>query len=154
MIAIVQRVTHASVLVNDSLQSSIGHGLVVYLGVHEDDSEKDEIYIARKIANLRIFADEQGQMNNSVIDTAGGILLISQFTLCANTRKGNRPSFNSAMSPDRANTMYREIADLLVRTYKIPVETGVFGAHMLIDYINDGPVTIILDSKKQFKSHH
>ncbi|MCF7934588.1 MAG: D-tyrosyl-tRNA(Tyr) deacylase [Spirochaetia bacterium] len=146
MKAVVQRVTRASVQVDEHICGEIGNGLVVYLGVHEDDTDQDASYIARKIAQLRIFTDEQGKMNRSVCDLSGGILLISQFTLCANTRKGNRPSFNEAMAPEKALRFYHAVEKILVSDYELTVSRGVFGAHMLIDYVNDGPVTIILDS--------
>lgn len=148
MTAVVQRVTSARVSVDDSIHGQIGAGLVVYLGVHGTDTLKDEDYITKKVANLRIFTDDQDKMNRSVRDNEGSILLISQFTLCADCRKGNRPSFNGAMTPDEAETVYQRIVRRFTDEYDIPVETGVFGAHMMVSYTNDGPVTIILDSKK------
>lgn len=145
MISVVQRVAQATVSVEGEVHGSIKEGLIVYLGVKKSDTVSDASYIAKKIANLRIFVDEKGKMNRSVMDISGGVLLISQFTLCANTKKGNRPSFNDAMNPDGAVGLYEQVKTEL-ESYDLPVETGVFGAHMMVDYINDGPVTILLDS--------
>ena len=145
MISVVQRVAQATVSVDGEVYGSIKKGLIVYLGVKKADTASDASYIAKKIANLRIFVDENGKMNRSVLDISGGVLLISQFTLCANTKKGNRPSFNDAMNPDEAVRLYEQVK-IELESYDLPVETGVFGAHMMIDYINDGPVTILLDS--------
>ncbi len=146
MKAVVQRVTQASVTVNDTISGAIESGLLVYLGVYEDDVEKDLAYIIRKLIGLRIFTDDEGKMNLSVQDTGGSILLVSQFTLCAVTTKGNRPSFNLAAVPDSAEVIYEEAAHAL-KAHGLHVETGVFGAHMRVSYTNEGPVTIILDSK-------
>ncbi len=146
MKAVLQRVVNASVMVEGDVTGKISKGLLIYLGVESDDGEKDLLYIARKIANMRIFTDDDGKMNKSVKQIEGSILLISQFTLCADTKKGNRPSFNSAMEPKTAERIYLEMQQQLVREYGIPVEMGVFGAHMDVTYTNDGPVTIIIDS--------
>ncbi|MGM0431689.1 MAG: D-aminoacyl-tRNA deacylase [Spirochaetota bacterium] len=145
MKAVVQRVSQAKITVEDTLVSSVGKGLLVYLGACENDTETDMAYITRKLAKLRIFPDDQGKMNRCITDTEGEVLLVSQFTLCADTRKGNRPSFNGAMEPEQARLMLVEVGRQL-EAYKIPVKTGIFGAHMMVEYVNDGPVTIILDS--------
>ncbi len=149
MRAVVQRVRNASVTVNGTVTGSISHGLLVYLGVEQGDQEDDISYAARKIAQLRIFEDDQGKLNLSVKDIGGGILMISQFTLCADTRKGNRPSFNKAESPERAREYVEKCSQLISSCYTVPVESGVFGAHMDVTYTNDGPVTIIIDTKEQ-----
>jgi len=145
MRAVVQRVSEASVTVEGKVSGSIERGLLVYLGVYREDDESDLSYIVRKIANLRIFTDAEGKMNRCIQEESGKILLVSQFTLCAITTKGNRPSFNPAAPPDRAEAVYEKAAEHL-RTLGLEVQTGMFGAHMKVDYINDGPVTIILDS--------
>jgi len=145
MRAVVQRVSEASVTVEGKVSGSIERGLLVYLGVYREDDESDLSYIVRKIANLRIFTDAEGKMNRCIQEESGKILLVSQFTLCAITTKGNRPSFNPAAPPARAEAVYEKAAEHL-RTLGLEVQTGMFGAHMKVDYINDGPVTIILDS--------
>ncbi|MEN8128477.1 MAG: D-aminoacyl-tRNA deacylase [Planctomycetota bacterium] len=147
MRAVVQRVSRASVTVDGTINGSIGRGLLVFLGVGKDDRQKDIDFIADKIVNLRIFEDTNGKMNLSVKDIDGGILLISQFTLYGDCRKGRRPDFTAAGSPDMAKRLYEQTI-AAVREKGIPVETGVFAAHMDIDSVNDGPVTLILDSRK------
>lgn len=143
MKAVVQRVKKASLSVGDKLISRIGVGLVVFLGVGKDDDEREIELLSKKIANMRIFEDENGKMNLSVKDIAGEILLVSQFTLYANTSHGNRPSFFDAEKPDRANLLYEQFA-LALGDYGVPVKKGVFGADMQILQHNDGPVTIVL----------
>lgn len=149
MRAVIQRVSHASVSVDGTEIGKTGQGIVVYLGVHADDTENDCLYIADKILNLRIFHDSQGKMNLSVLDIKGEILLISQFTLYGDTRKGRRPSFNEAAPPEKGNEYYRKVTNLL-RKSSLKTETGEFGAVMDVEYLNDGPVTILVDSFKNF----
>jgi D-tyrosyl-tRNA(Tyr) deacylase len=145
MKAVVQRVSEASVTVGDRLVGSIGRGLLVLLGVEHGDGEGAAALLARKIAHLRIFEDEAGKMNRSILDIGGGVLAVSQFTLCADVRKGNRPSFIGAAPPDRAAALYQRFcADLA--GHGVPVASGEFAAHMAVRLINDGPVTIWLDS--------
>ncbi len=147
MKAVVQRVIDAEVHVEGRSTGRIERGLLVYLGVETGDTPSDLAYMARKIAGLRIFTDGEGKMNLSVSQSGGSVLLISQFTLCADTKKGNRPSFNRAMDPAEAVGVYREMKQLLEEDYALQVETGSFGDHMDVSYTNDGPVTILLDSR-------
>lgn len=149
MRAVVQRVTEAGVRVDGELISHIGPGLCVLLGVEEEDREADAAYMAGKIAKLRVFSDEEGKMNRSLLDTAGEALLISQFTLLGDARGQNRPGFTRAMAPERAIELYLLCCSRL-RELGVPVREGVFGAHMAISLVNDGPVTLLLDSKKLF----
>ena len=145
MKAVLQRVTHASVVVAGETVGSIGAGLFVLLGVGQADTEEDVRYISRKIADLRIFSDQAGKFNLALGDVSGSVLLVSQFTLYADTRKGRRPSFIDAAPPDLAQVLVDMCAQLL-REGDIHVETGRFGAHMEVSLLNDGPVTILLDS--------
>ena len=147
MKAVVQRVIDAEVHVEGRSTGRIERGLLVYLGVETGDTPSDLTYMARKIAGLRIFTDGEGKMNLSVSQSGGSVLLISQFTLCADTKKGNRPSLNRAMDPAEAVEVYREMKQLLEDDYALQVETGSFGDHMDVSYTNDGPVTILLDSR-------
>lgn len=149
MRAVVQRVREAAVRVEGETVGKIAGGLVVFLGVGDDDCEKDLHYISEKIAGLRVFEDQNGKMNCSVKDTQNEILCISQFTLYGDCRKGRRPSFTAAAEPERAENLYRDFCDLL-REKGLSVAQGVFGAMMQVDVFNDGPVTILLDSKKIF----
>jgi len=144
--ALVQRVTRASVSVAGEVAGRIDRGLVVLLGVASEDTEKDARYLARKTAELRIFADEAGKFNRSALDTGGELLVISQFTLLADTRKGRRPSFVEAAPPDLARQLYERFVEQ-VRTLGLKAETGRFQEHMLVEIHNDGPVTIMLDSR-------
>ena len=146
MIAVVQRVSDASVKVDGKITGSIIKGLLVYLGVFQGDEMVDLDYIVRKIASLRIFKDENNKMNLSVDKVSSNILMISQFTLCAITTKGNRPSFNNAALPIEAEKMY-EIAINKLKEMNLHVESGIFGADMKVELLNDGPVTIIIDTK-------
>jgi D-tyrosyl-tRNA(Tyr) deacylase len=149
MRAVVQRSLESSVSVDGKVIAKIPKGLVVLLGVGRGDTEAEAAFMADKIANLRIFEDAEGKMNLSVKDVGGEILLISQFTLYGDCRKGRRPSFIDAAPPDEADRLYRLVADLL-RDQGLKVGTGEFGAHMLVNIQNDGPVTILIDSAKTF----
>ena len=145
MRALVQRVLRASVLVDEELHSEIGGGLLVLLGVKAGDRDWEAHRIADKIANVRLFADGAGQMNRSILETGGEILLVSQFTLYGDTRKGRRPSFDDAAKPDVAEPLVEAVAERL-RHFGISVEEGVFGAHMHVELSNDGPVTILIET--------
>ena len=145
MIAVIQRVSGASVSVDGETVGKCGHGLCILLGVAEGDTREDADALARKILNLRIFEDENGKMNRSLVDVSGEMLVISNFTLLASYKKGNRPDYMNAARPDAANELYEYFADNC-RCF-VPVERGVFGADMKVDIHNDGPVTIVMDSK-------
>ena len=149
MRAVVQRVKEADVTVENNITGSIKQGLMVLLGVEDGDTEADALYMADKITGLRIFEDEEGKMNLSIKDVGGDILAVSQFTLLGDARKGKRPSFSKAARPDEANRLYRHFIDL-VNERDVKTEEGVFQAEMLVRIYNDGPVTILLDSKKLF----
>ncbi len=151
MRAVVQRVKKSSVSVNNKLISEIGGGLLVLLGVAQEDTPNDADYLADKIANLRIFEDKNGKMNKSLIETRGEMLVVSQFTLCGDCRKGRRPSFINAARPEQANGLYEYFVKQ-IREKKIGVKTGKFGAMMAVSLINDGPVTLIVESKTDLKS--
>lgn len=147
MRAVIQRVTRASVEVNGAIVGKIGPGLLVLLGVARGDGESDARYIADKILGLRIFPDEAGKMNRSLRDCGGSVLLVSQFTLLGDTAKGRRPGFDRAAPPELAQALYEKVATDL-RAQGTPVEMGVFGAHMAVELVNDGPVTFVLDSRR------
>ena len=149
MRAVVQRVSWAKVEVEGKTIGQIGPGLLVYLGVGEGDTDKDAEFVADKLVNLRIFADEAGKMNRSVIEIGGGMLLISNFTLQGDCRKGRRPGFDAAADPQLAEPLYEKVAELIARA-DVPVAKGSFGAHMHVTSVNDGPVTFLLDSKRLF----
>ena len=144
MRALLQRVSKASVTVEDKVISQIGKGLVVLLGIGPGDGEEQAMFLAEKIANLRIFEDEQGKTNLSVLDIKGEAIVVSQFTLYADSRKGRRPSFTDAALPDVAEPLVNQFVELL-RKQSVPTQTGQFGAHMLVEIYNDGPVTIWLE---------
>ena len=149
MRAVVQRVSRASVTVEKEVTGAIQRGFLVLLGIGEDDTQDDVIYLAGKIAGLRIFEDEAGKMNRSLEDVGGKMLVVSQFTLLGDCRKGRRPSFIKAAAPEKAEELYRSfVAE--VRGQGIEVQTGRFQKHMDVELINDGPVTLLLDSRKQF----
>jgi D-tyrosyl-tRNA(Tyr) deacylase len=149
MRAVIQRVSRGSVLVDGEEIGAIGSGLVILLGVHRDDNTEDGKYLARKIVNLRIFSDENGKMNRSLLDVGGQALIVSQFTLWGDTRKGRRPSFIKAAEPDQAEKLYQDFVSEMNRQ-NITTATGEFGAMMELALINEGPVTLILDSRKEF----
>ncbi|MFH1075721.1 MAG: D-aminoacyl-tRNA deacylase [Pseudomonadota bacterium] len=146
MRAVIQRVSKSSVSVDCEIVASIGKGLLVLLGVSGDDDSNDSAYLAEKIVNLRIFKNDQGKMHHSLIDIEGEMLVVSQFTLMADCRKGRRPSFDKAAMPEMGETLYFDFIRR-IRTMNIEVKHGCFGAMMSVSLINDGPVTILLDSK-------
>ena len=147
MKAVIQRVTNASVEVEGKIVGSCNEGYMILLGAHESDTESDVETLANKVVNLRVFCDEDDKMNKSILDIDGEILAISQFTLCANVKKGNRPSFIEAMKPDVANEMYELFCKRLLELGVKRVEKGVFGADMKVSLVNDGPVTIVYDTE-------
>lgn len=150
MRAVVQRVTSADVTVNGQITGEIKNGIMVLIGVETGDDERDAAYIAKKVANLRIFDDENGVMNQSVIDIQGEVLAVSQFTLLGDVRKGNRPSYTAAAKPEVANDIYRSVVEKLKGEHGLRVAEGVFQTEMLVSINNHGPVTILIDSKKGF----
>ncbi|MEY4384183.1 MAG: hypothetical protein RI995_1725 [Bacteroidota bacterium] len=147
MIAVIQRVTEATLRIEQAIFSQIGTGFLVLLGIHESDGIEDVNYLAQKISGLRIFSDEEGKMNLDLQQVHGDILLVSQFTLYANTKKGNRPSFIEAARPEKAIPLYEKMIQSLEEKLGKKIQTGQFGADMKISLINDGPVTIMIDSK-------
>jgi D-tyrosyl-tRNA(Tyr) deacylase len=146
MKTLLQRVSNASVSVNNKVVGKIGPGLVVFVGIAKDDSEKDARYLANKIVNLRVFANEASEFALSALETKGEILIVSQFTLLADSRKGRRPSFTEAAPPEKARELYEFFVNQ-VRSTGLTVETGIFQEHMLVEIHNDGPVTLLLESK-------
>jgi D-tyrosyl-tRNA(Tyr) deacylase len=149
MRAVIQRVTQASCRVEEDITGAIEQGFLVLLGIEDADTSEDLDWLAQKISGLRIFSDENGLMNKSLSDIDGNILLISQFTLFAATKKGNRPGFTRAAKPDKAIPMYESMATKLSGLINKEVQTGIFGADMKISLLNDGPVTIIIDTKNK-----
>jgi len=149
MRAVLQRVSEAAVVVDEQTVRAIGRGLLVLLGVGREDDESDVRYLVRKTAGLRIFEDEQGRMNRSVSDIGGAVLVVSQFTLYGDCRKGRRPGFSDAAPPQRADCLYRHYVTQL-QALGLTVATGVFQADMKVSLVNDGPVTFLLDSKREF----
>lgn len=149
MRAVIQRVAHASVTINGAVKSAIGPGLLVLLGIGHSDDESDIDYLVKKTAALRIFDDENGVMNRSVTDIGGDIIVVSQFTLMAATKKGNRPSYIEAAGHEKAIPLYDEFCRRMSTAIGHPVGTGEFGAYMKVDLLNDGPVTICIDSKNK-----
>ena len=146
MRALIQRVCRATVRVEEQVVGQIDRGLLILLGISDTDGLSDVEYVAEKCVNLRIFEDDQGKMNRSLLDTGGQALVVSQFTLHADTRKGRRPSFNRAAPPDIANSIYEQFVQHF-RTFGIHTETGVFGAYMQVEIHNTGPVTLMIDSE-------
>ena len=149
MRAVIQRVSRAGVKVDDEITGEIGEGLLVFLGIEDADTEEDITWLSSKIVNLRIFNDENGVMNKSVMEVEGGILLISQFTLHASTKKGNRPGYSKASKPDVAIPMYEKMIKQLEADLSKKIQTGIFGADMKVELLNDGPVTIVMDTKNK-----
>lgn len=149
MRVVIQRVSEASVTIDQVVKSSIDTGLLILLGIEEADTRDDIDWLVRKIVNLRIFNDENGVMNRSVLEAGGGILVVSQFTLMASTKKGNRPSYIRAARPEYAIPVYEQFVAQLSEVAGIPVGTGEFGADMKVSLLNDGPVTILIDSKNK-----
>ncbi|AEX84549.1 D-tyrosyl-tRNA(Tyr) deacylase [Marinitoga sp. 1135] len=150
MRAVLQRVKKASVVVENEIVGKIGKGILVLLGVGHNDTENDIKWLADKIMNLRIFEDENDKMNLSLLDIKGEILVVSQFTLYGDCRKGRRPSYSNAAKPDKANEYYEKFMKYIEDNYNIKVERGIFQAEMEVELINDGPVTLLLDSEKTF----
>jgi len=150
MRAVVQRVTRAQVSVGDRVTGRIGRGLLVLLGAGQGDGDADLAYIVDKVANLRIFVDDAGKMNRSVLDLAGGVLVVSQFTLYGDARTGRRPGFTGALEPVAARALYERSLAALAAAGVADVQAGEFGADMAVELVNDGPVTILLDSRKTF----
>ena len=149
MRAVVQRVSAASVTIDNNIRSSISKGLLVLVGIEEADTDEDIAWLSAKLVNLRIFDDESGVMNLDIKQTAGDMLLISQFTLHAATKKGNRPSYLKAAKPEKAIPVYEKMIQQLEKEMGKPVGTGIFGADMKVSLVNDGPVTIIIDTKNK-----
>ncbi len=147
MIAVIQRVTEASVTIENKIKGQIQNGLMILLGIEESDNEEDIGWLNRKIINMRIFNDEDGVMNKSLLDIEGEILLISQFTLHASTKKGNRPSYIKAAKPGIAIPLYEKMLRSLDMAIPTKIQSGEFGANMKVSLVNDGPVTILIDSK-------
>ncbi len=148
MIAVIQKVSEASVTIEGHQKSAIGQGLLIFLGIAEEDAQEDIDWLAKKIVNMRIFEDAQGVMNESLLHVEGELLIVSQFTLHASTKKGNRPSYSKAARPDVAIPLYEKFIETIA-TYGQPVQTGEFGADMKVALINDGPVTILMDTKNK-----
>lgn len=149
MKAVIQRVSRASVTVEEKITGAIEEGLLVLLGIEDADTAEDIQWLSNKIVNLRIFNDENGVMNRSVLELNGGILLVSQFTLHASTKKGNRPSYIKASKPDFAVPMYEQMTRQLETDLGKKIQTGIFGADMKVELLNDGPVTIVIDTKNK-----
>ncbi len=146
---VIQRISQASILINNSITKNINNGIVILLGIEHEDQQEDIDWLCGKIAKLRIFDDEQGVMNLSIQEIKGEILLVSQFTLHASTKKGNRPSYIKAARPETAIPLYNSFVETLATTTELKIETGEFGADMQITLTNNGPVTIIIDSKNK-----
>ena len=146
---VIQRVSHASVTIDGMLKSSIGGGMLVLVGIEDADTQDDIDWLSKKVVNMRIFDDADGVMNRSILEAGGDILVVSQFTLHASTRKGNRPSYIRAARPDISIPLYEAFCRTLARDLGKPVQTGTFGADMKVELLNDGPVTILMDTKNK-----
>ena len=149
MKVVIQRVSKAKVEVNDSVICKINQGFLILLGIESSDSQEDVNWLVSKISNLRVFSDDELKMNLSIKDVKGEIIVVSQFTLHAKTKKGNRPSYIKAANPEQAEFLYKEFILQLKNASAVSVQSGVFGANMQVDIVNDGPVTIIMDSKNK-----
>ena len=149
MKAVIQRVSKASVTIHGNMHAQIGQGLLVLLGIEDADTDEDIVWLSQKIVNLRIFDDEKGVMNESLIDKKGELILVSQFTLHASTKKGNRPSYIKASKPETAIPIYEKMIARLCSDLGKAIGTGIFGADMKVELLNDGPVTIIIDTKNK-----
>lgn len=149
MRVVIQRVSEASVTIEGKIKSSIKNGLLILLGIEDADTDEDIRWLCQKIVNLRVFPDEEGVMNKSILDQGGNIIVVSQFTLHASTKKGNRPSYIKAAKPDFAIPMYEKFVQQLEESLGKSVQTGEFGADMKVSLINDGPVTIMMDTKNK-----
>ena len=149
MRVVIQRTTHASVTIGGQLKSAIGPGMLILVGIEDADGPEDIDWLCRKIVNLRIFDNDEGVMNRSVLETGGDILVVSQFTLHASTKKGNRPSYIRAARPEISIPLYEQFCEALSQTLGKSVETGQFGADMQVELLNDGPVTICMDTKNK-----
>jgi D-aminoacyl-tRNA deacylase len=149
MRAVIQRVSEAKVLIEGTVKGAIGHGLLVLLAVEDADTDEDIEWLSGKLVRLRLFDDENGVMNRSVQEAQGEILLVSQFTLFASTKKGNRPSYSRSARPEIAVPLYERFIARLEQAFGKPIQTGTFGAHMRVSLTNDGPVTILIDSKQR-----
>ena len=149
MRAVIQRVSSASVKVGSDTTGAIGSGLLVFLGIHRDDGDQEIQWMAEKVSNLRIFEDDEGKMNRSLIDTRGAMLVVSQFTLYGDCRKGRRPGYSAAAPPEHANALYQRFITHVAES-GIETASGKFQAHMDVSLVNDGPVTLLLDSSKTF----
>lgn len=149
MKAVVQRVVEASVSIDGKMHASIGRGLLVFLGIHKLDTNEDIEWMVRKISHLRVFEDDNQQMNRDLKSIQGELLIVSQFTLIASTKKGNRPSFNNAADPQKGKTFYEDVVQALSATLGYLVKTGVFAANMQVSLVNDGPVTIAFDTRNR-----
>lgn len=149
MRVVIQRTTHASVTIGGQLKSAIGPGMLILVGIEDADGPEDIDWLCRKIVNLRIFDDDEGVMNRSVLETGGDILVVSQFTLHASTKKGNRPSYIRAARPEISIPLYEQFCEALSQASGKSVETGQFGADMQVELLNDGPVTICMDTKNK-----
>lgn len=146
---LIQRVKKASVTIDNKVKSSIGNGLLIFVGICDEDNKEDIEWLVKKVANIRLFDDENGVMNHSVTDVNGELLAVSQFTLMASTKKGNRPSYIKAAKPDISVPLYEEFCRELAAAINKPIGTGEFGADMKVELLNDGPVTIFIDSKNR-----
>jgi D-tyrosyl-tRNA(Tyr) deacylase len=149
MRAVIQRVSHARLSISGTLESFIGRGLLILIGIEDGDRQEDVEWLSRKIIHLRIFDDDAGVMNRSLVETGGELMLVSQFTLFASTKKGNRPSYIRASKPDTAIPVYESMIARLEKDLGRKIQTGIFGADMKVELLNDGPVTILMDSKNR-----